>query len=305
MIEGLIAGALWALDTVIIAFAMKGLGSYIEPKAILLAPIVSMIFHEMAAVIWMSLYMLIRKKINNILSFLKTRKGKIIIFSSILGGPIGMSAYAIGIYYIGASYTAVIVSLFPASGAILAFLFLGDKLRRIQILGLVLCILGSIGVGYSPTGEVQNMAIGIVFAFICILSWSSEAVIIAHTLKADSVDQEMVYSVRVLVSAITYIVIFILVVSHYVDVKGIVSASSSTIGLVALAALCGVGSYLLYFKSIRLVGAAKAMALNVTFSAWAVVFSFFILGSRYNISSILFGIVLVLGSLITANKGKS
>lgn len=42
---------------------------------------------------------------------------------------------------------------------------------------------------------------------------------------------------------------------------------------IALAALFATVSYLFYYRAISQIGASKAMALNITYSAWAVVIS--------------------------------
>ena len=42
---------------------------------------------------------------------------------------------------------------------------------------------------------------------------------------------------------------------------------------VAAAALCATVSYLFYYRAIGKLGAAKAMALNITYTAWAMVFT--------------------------------
>jgi len=42
---------------------------------------------------------------------------------------------------------------------------------------------------------------------------------------------------------------------------------------IAIAALFATASYLFYYRAITQIGASKSMALNITYSAWAVVFS--------------------------------
>ncbi len=46
---------------------------------------------------------------------------------------------------------------------------------------------------------------------------------------------------------------------------------------IAVAALCATVSYLFYYKTIAKVGASKAMALNITYTAWAIAFTVIIL----------------------------
>lgn len=55
------------------------------------------------------------------------------------------------------------------------------------------------------------------------------------------------------------------------------SVMSKTENLVQAAAIFATASYLFYYKAISQIGASKSMALNITYSAWAVIFSIVIL----------------------------
>jgi len=57
----------------------------------------------------------------------------------------------------------------------------------------------------------------------------------------------------------------------------------------------------MYYRAITEIGATKAMALNITYSAWAIVFAFVLLGTLPNLPSVIFGVVLICGSLVAAN----
>ena len=48
---------------------------------------------------------------------------------------------------------------------------------------------------------------------------------------------------------------------------------ATLIAFIAAAGLCATLSYLFYYKAITKVGASKAMALDVTYAAWAIVFT--------------------------------
>lgn len=50
--------------------------------------------------------------------------------------------------------------------------------------------------------------------------------------------------------------------------------------MIAIAAMFATISYLFYYKAISKIGASKSMALNITYSAWAVVISIIFLGDH-------------------------
>ena len=64
------------------------------------------------------------------------------MLGGILGGPVGMTGYYLAVKYIGAGHAATISSLYPAIGAVLAFIFLKEKIGKRGWFGLVLAILG-------------------------------------------------------------------------------------------------------------------------------------------------------------------
>lgn len=70
--------------------------------------------------------------------------------------------------------------------------------------------------------------------------------------------------------------------------------------IILLSVLFGTASYDCYYRAIANIGASKAMALNITYSAWSIVFAILLLHTLPDIKSIICGIVIVLGSLVAA-----
>ena len=71
-------------------------------------------------------------------------------------------------------------------------------------------------------------------------------------------------------------------------------------GVVALSALAGAVSYLFYYRGISKIGAARAMALNISYSAWAVVFAFVLQGTVPTMASLLCCVVILVGTILAA-----
>lgn len=73
-------------------------------------------------------------------------------------------------------------------------------------------------------------------------------------------------------------------------------------GVVGLAALAGTVSYLFYYKSISSpIGAAKSMALNISYSAWAVLFALVLQGTMPTPISIVCCVVILAGTVLAAS----
>ena len=121
-------------------------------------------------------------------------------------------------------------------------------------------------------------------------------------MKDPQVSNSHALQLRQLMSALFYGLIVLPVIGGW---SFTVSAlPTKAFGFIALAAFFGTASYLCYYKALGNLGVSKAMPLNITYSAWAIVFSFVILGTVPDLKSIICGIVIVMGSLIAAAEKK-
>lgn len=300
MFTGLMAGVLWALDTVILSIVLMMTPFVSTEQAIFLAPFVSTFLHDTCSSIWMLIYMGIKKQYKNVIRALKTKSGKFIILGALLGGPIGMSGYVAAINYIGPAYTAIISALFPALGAFLSYIFLKEKMSIVQIIGLIASIGGIIILGYTPGGsKVSNYALGFACAILCCVGWASEAVICAYGLKDPDISDEQALQIRQLTSAIFYGVVILTVIRGWGFTLSLIP--TSCMAIILLSALFGTASYVCYYRAIATIGASKSMALNITYSAWSIVFSIILLHTLPDLKSIICGVIIVFGSLVAAN----
>lgn len=300
MFEGLLAGVLWGLDTVILGVALAMTPFIATEEAIFLAPFVSTFLHDFCSSVWMLLYMGVKKELGKVIKALKTRSGMFIVLGALLGGPIGMSGYVASINYIGPAYTAIISSMFPALGAFLSYVFLKEKMSKVQIVGLAVSILGVIGLSYTPGGEgPTNLLLGLACALLCVFGWASEAVICAYGMQDPDVSDEQALQIRQVTSALFYGIIILPIIAGWKFTMSLVP--SMTAGIIVASALFGTASYVLYYRAINKIGPAKAMALNITYSAWAIVFSLILLKTMPDVKSIVCGIIVIAGSLVAAN----
>lgn len=298
MIYGLISGILWGLDTVLLGIALTMTPFVSTEQAIVLSPFISTFLHDIVSSIWMAIYMAFKKELKKVIKAAKTRSGKFIMLGALLGGPVGMTGYLLAIKYIGASYTAIISSLYPAMGALLSYIFLKEKMKPISVIGLAVSIFGIILLGYSPGGKVENLLVGFIFAIVCVVGWSSEAVICAYGMKDEEVTPEQSLQIRQLTSAIVYGFLIIPIVKG-VKVTFMVLPTLS-MGLIVLTALAGTMSYVFYYKGIHKIGATKAMSLNITYSAWSIIFGLILLGNSVDLKTIICCIMIMIGSIMAA-----
>lgn len=277
MLAGIIAGLTWAIETTIIGIALAMTPFVSTEQAVFLAPFVSTFIHDFFSAIWACIYNGVRGNLKNVVKALKTRSGKFVALAAVIGGPVGMTGYVLSVANMGASIGAVASAVFPAIGAVLAYLFLKEKMQWYRWVFLILCLLGVYGLSYSPELNITNFWLGVLGSMMCAFGWGIEAVVIAKCVQDEAVTDEIALQIRQTTSALVYGVILLPILRGWNFTIGLFSNTGWLIPTIAIAALFATISYLFYYKAISQIGASKAMALNVTYSAWAVVIGIIVL----------------------------
>lgn len=296
MLSGLLSGIFWAFDTVIISIILSNMTGDI--RGMLIAPLIATFLHDSFSTIFMFLYMTVKKQLKQTIQALKKKEARFIIIASILAGPIGMSAYIVSIHLIGPSLSAIISSLYPALGSFIAYIFLKEKRKPYQIFALFLSIFAIILLGYTNEGKITNLWLGIIAAMICVIGWSLEAVICTYAMQQSDISNEIALQIRQTTSSIFYAVVIMNVFKGWNLTFDILT--NPLLYTVVIASLFGTASYLFYYLSFQKVGAGKTMALNISYSGFAVIVSFLLLHSIPSFRNILLGIVIVVSSLVSA-----
>lgn len=298
---GLFSGILWGLDTVVLGIALAMAPYFGTADAAAFASIASSFIHDAGCAIWLLIYMGVRGRLKDTVAALKTRSGLVVMLGALLGGPIGMTGYVIAINNIGPAYTAIISAFYPALGALLSFILLKERMSAKQIAALVVALFGVMAMGVISAGdsEMGNTTLGLAGAILAVIGWGSEAVLCAWGMKDDAVDNETALQIRETTSALVYGLVVVPVFGAWGFAASAIPSFAT--GVVALSALAGTASYLFYYKGISLIGAAKAMALNISYSAWAVAFGFILQGTVPSLATVFFCIVILVGTVLAAS----
>lgn len=295
---GVVSGITWAIDTVLIGIVLS-MSTFLSFQEILLvAPLISTFLHDTFSAIWMIIYLGMKGELKTAIGKLKVVSGRTIILAGLLGGPIGMTFYVLSLQNIGPSYTAVISSVYPAVGALFAYLILRDKLGLRNWLGLLISIGFIVLLSYSGQLVIgTNISLGLIFILICIVGWGLECVVSAHAMRNDGIKPEHALLIRQLTSSIVFGALIIpFFVGHSYTVH-IISSPAVVLALVGVA-MAGTMSYVFYYSAINLIGPVKAMSMNITYAAWAVIIEALLLGTTLTIKELVFGLFIVVGSVI-------
>ncbi len=275
------------------------------------SPLVTAFFHESFCFLWVALVLLFKKQLKQVFYLLfKTKKGKATAIAALVGSPIGMSAYLLGIKYATAPYASSISVIYPGVGALLSYLILKEKLSLRAIIGIIISLTGSFMLGFNPTVDVPDTFFkGILFSSIAVLGWALEGVIIGFAMKhiknEDSIEAapQQLLCLRYFISMISYALIVLPAIKGYSLAGQII-----TRGLIlkyAGIAILGAITYLAWYKAVDLIGSAMGTALNSTAALWTIIFSAVLFKNKITLSLIVWGIVIVTGIFIFALDPKA
>ena len=302
MTAGILAGVTWALETIILGVALAMNPFIGTERAVFLAPFVSTFLHDACSAIFSCLYNGVRGNLPQLWKALKTKGGRAVALAAVIGGPVGMTGYVLSVANMGASIGAVASAIFPAIGAVLAYFFLKEKMQWYRWIFLILTLLGVYGLSYSPEINITNFWLGFVGTLMCAFGWGIEAVIIAKSVQDPLVTDEIALQIRQTTSALTYGIVLLPILKGWGFTVSLFSGTGWLLPTIALAALFATVSYLFYYRAISQIGASKSMALNVSYSAWAILFTVLIFRdtSVLNPITILCAVVVLVCSILAA-----
>ncbi|WP_160689481.1 DMT family transporter [Clostridium sp. C2-6-12] len=294
--SGITSAITWGLDTVLMAIILS-MSPFLPEGAVFLAPFITAFFHDTFSALWTFIFLAFKRQLGNLFKAMKTKSALFVVLAALMGGPVGMTGYLIAVKLIGPSYTAIISSLYPAVGAILAYFILKEKMNKKAWIGLIFAIIGVSIIGYTA-GDSGTSIVGFLCAFLCVFGWGSECVICAYGMKDDEVSSEFALQIRQLTSAVVYGVLIIPIVGGIGLSFEILR--TSVIWWIGATALSGTISYLFYYNAIYKIGATRAMGLNITYVVWSIVFDVFINGRAIDLKTIVCSIMVIGGVYFVA-----
>lgn len=301
---GIGSGMTWGLDTVLIGVVMLAAPFVNNPILLIGGTIICSMLHDVFAAFWMLIIMGFKGELKNLKSAIITKDGFFCILGALFGGPLAMTFYIMAISEGGPALTATITSCYPLLGSALAIIVLKEKMNLRSWIGLLICVFGIIFIGYSPFGnDTINLGKGITFAVIAAIGWATEAVVCGYGMKAGKVNPQMALLIREITSGIVYLLIVVPLILGGFDkmamgTKAIFEYFPAW-SILLVTALIGMSSFLMWYNSIDLIGAAKALCLNITYSLWAVIFTFIFMKSALTIN-IVIGALMIVGGVILA-----
>ena len=299
LICGLISGMLWGLNGVVLDQGLKH-GPFADSALWLLAPLTAAAMHDILASCWILLFNFSTGRIREIGRSLFTRPGIKVCIAALFGGPLGMGGYIVGIKLAGPAYVMPITSLYPAVASALAMVFLKERISPRAWLGLAFCVTGAIVIGYSPpeASPGNDFYLGIAAAVVATIGWGTEGVL--STSGMDLLDPSVALNIRQLVSGAAYLAIILPLLGGWLVLEEALVTPSSLIILGASG--LGAASYMLWYRSMTMTGVSRAMALNVTYALWGILFSALFTDTPITLTLTMGAVVITVGMLLVVGN---
>ena len=296
MVNALLSGIFWGADTSLLGYYLSNYTIYfIIP---LLVPLFITCIHDTVSAFLINTSIVVTGQVRPVIKDIKKAKSKYIWFGSFLGGPIGMCSYIMAVQYLGPSLTAIISSIYPAVGLFFAYIFLKEKRKPYQVIALFVAIAFIIALGFVDEGQTTNSIIGIIFALVCACAWGSEAVLCSYGMKSGEISNLSAICIRQNLSMITYGMLFVLYFMFMNTGESI--AFDSSFAYVGMSAIFGSVSYYCYYRALATIGPSRAMALNISYTAFSALFSYFFFDITLTLHQIILGVGIVMSGLISA-----
>lgn len=296
MLNALLSGIFWGADTSFMGYYFSMYSIYFMVP--LLFPIFITFIHDMVSALLINISILITGRLKAVITDIKKAKSKYIWLGSLLGGPIGMCSFILAIEYAGPAITAIISSIYPAVGLFFAYIFLKEKRKPYQVVALFIAIAFIIALGCIDEGHTNRSIMGIIFALVCACAWGSEAVLCSYGMKSGEISNLSAICIRQNLSMITYGTLLTLYFVFFQYGESI--DFNSSLAYVGMAAIFGSTSYYCYYRALATIGVSRAMALNISYTAFSAIFSYLLFGIELTISQMLIGFCIVVSGLISA-----
>lgn len=288
------SGIIWGAEGVVLGIALS-MAPFADSPLWLLAPLTASGMHDLIAGCWTLMFNWKTGRLNEIARSIFTKPGLFVCFGALCGGPIGMGGYLVALKFAGPAYVLPITSLYPAVASVLAMIFLKEKICGRAWIGLLMCIAGAFIISYAPPegGVNSHFYWGIGIALLATLGWGAEGVFATYGM--DLLDPTVVLNIYQIVSSFLYLFILLPLLGGWMILGG---AMTSFSGLVLVAAgFLGACCYILWYRAMNMTGVSRAMAMNITYALWGILFSAIFTDVQIT-QNLLWGALIITGGMV-------
>lgn len=227
-------------------------------------------------------------KLGEVFKTINSKPGRMIMLAAVLGGPVAGTAYVVALQMAG-SIIVPISALCPAVAAILGKLLYKQAISRRAAFGILICVLASFLIGSTGFGGAEvsiTLLIGIGVALIAAVGWGFEGCIAGYA--SAMVEPKIGICIRQLTSGLTNLLIVVPLIgilgndlSKALSLTMQAFSSSPAMIMFAISGLAAFVSFASWYAGNSMCGAGLGTACNGTYSFFAPLLCWIILGVVY------------------------
>jgi drug/metabolite transporter (DMT)-like permease len=296
-VDGLLSGTTWAVVAILLPGADQHSGASLLSTSVAVAAVC-----ETAAAIFLLIRSGVAGSLADVVRLLASRRALGIGACSVLGGPLFMGAYIAAIVLAGPSDALTATATYPVIGAVLARFLLRQRLDRAGWLGVTVTVAGTALIVVDAGGsDGVHVLVGVGVALAAAAAVALEGVVAARVIVG--LDTITVMAVQKVLSAIMFGLVLLVVPGGTAAVAGVVT-DIGVIVPVACAGMIAGYSYVLWYRSIRAIGVARAMALNISYAMWGALLAWSLGRSTPTLLALTGCAVVTVGAVLTILSGR-
>lgn len=246
--------------------------------------------------ILLSLFLFVTK------SFMKIRKEdrKLFFLLALFEPFFYFLGESFGLTYVSATVGSVLISTIPVVATLGAWLIFKERLKLINYAGIIISFIGVLFFVLNKDGSLTFSIKGLVLMILAVFS----AVGYNLTLSRLVGHYSPVYIVNVqnIIGLILFLPIFLVFdLGHFLHTP---FSPEHFIPIVELAVFASCGAFILFALSVKNMGITKANVFSNSIPVFTAIFSFFILGEKLKLQSILGMAIVIAGLFMSQMNGR-
>lgn len=220
---------------------------------------------------------------------------KALVVVGLLNAGIPFLCYAFALQSIGTGLSSILNATVPLFGALVAWLWLGDRLRPLRVLGLVIGFVGVALLAWNKTGlQVGAPAPPALWAVAaCLLATLCYGIAASFTRRHLDGVPPLVTATGSLLGAAT-----VLALPAWWAWPATAPDASAWLALLAVGVLCTGLAYVLFFRLIDSAGPARALTVTFVIPVFALAYGVVLLGETVTQAMAWCGAIIVLGTAL-------
>jgi drug/metabolite transporter (DMT)-like permease len=205
----------------------------------------------------------------------------------------------IGLNYVSATVSSVLIATIPLFSPVATWLFFGDKLKIVNLIGILVSILGVILLLVTDDFVFDASFIGILLMGLAVFSAIGYSILVIKMAKKYNIYSIITY--QNLLGIILFMPFFLYFnYEHFINVK---ITAQILKPLFALSIFASSLAFMLFTYGVRELGIVKANAMSNLIPVFTAIFSFFLLNEKLSVINFV-GISIVLCGLFLSQLKK-